>query len=448
MIGKSPLGITALGLGGVDAIPNHWMMRASAHLHMTASAALSSVKVFTPVQAQARLRLIAHGLLRSVKPLQAKAKLRLIARQGTVQPPSGLGMQMKIVTDPYRPEVILDQSLRVWFNGQPSQCRIALKIDDSAEFQPAFLWQNPGVTQPAILKIDNAAIAGDGQNHLIKVSVWQAVGNRTSARATLSDYAKTPTVRPATQPEWCGATPIRQGETLYSTDGYHSVMGHISDLTRIDWRHTGAVQIMAKVPVANEKTAGFHQSIVTLGYADHDETTFVAEAVGLLIGWRNGLLHEVLFGVASIHHGQFGPVTWANAPVHIREILHRPAGPPPTPDEQAGTARILDGAGLKNDIGQAIFAENGWTYPGYPGSSAADTKRRNIVNTSIDKTLRKIKDLIRRGGRVTLDDLGRFEARWNETRTVRSVAFVPSPGFIAGTRAGYPLTDAQAKALP
>ena len=446
MIGKSPLGITALGLGGVDAIPNHWMMRASAHLHMTASAALSSVKVFTPVQAQARLRLIAHGLLRSVKPLQAKAKLRLIARQGTVQPPSGLGMQMKIVTDPYRPEVILDQSLRVWFNGQPGQCKIALKLDDSAEFQPAFVWQNPGVTQPAILKIDSAAIAGDGQNHLIKVSVWQAVGNRTSARATLSNYAKTPTVRPATQPAWCGATPIRQGETLYSAP--YTISGHISDLTRIDWRHTGAVQIMAKVPVANEKTAGFHQSIVTLGYADHDETTFVAEAVGLLIGWRNGLLHEVLFGVASIHHGQFGPVTWANAPVHIREILHRPAGQPLTPDEQAGTARILNVAGLKNDIGQAIFAENGWTYPGYPGSSAADTKRRDIVNTTLDKLLRKIKDLIRRGGRVILDDLGRFEARWNETRTVRSVAFVPSPGFIAGTRAGYPLTDAQAKAWP
>ena len=401
-----------------------------------------------PIQGQARLSLTAVGALHSVKPLQAKAKLRLIARHGTAQPPSGLGMQMKIIADPYRPEVILDQSLRVWFNGHPGQCKVALKLDDGAEFQPAFVWQNPGVTQPAILKIDRAEIAGDGQSHLIKVSVWQAVGNRTSARATLSDYAKTPTVRPATQPEWCGATPIRQGETLYSTDGYHSVMGHISDLTRIDWRHTGAVQIMAKVPVANEKTAGFHQSIVTLGYADHDETTFVAEAVGLLIGWRNGLLHEVLFGVASIHHGQFGPVTWANAPVHIREILHRPAGQPLTPDEQAGTARLLDGAGLKDEIGKAIFAENGWIYPGYPGSSAADTKRRDIVNTTLDKLLRKIKDLTRRGGRVTLNDLGRFEARWNETRTVRSVGFAPSPGFIEGTRAGYPLTDAQAKALP
>ncbi len=399
-----------------------------------------------PIQGQARLSLTAVGNLHSVKPLQAKAKLRLIARHGTAQPPSGLGMQMKIIADPYRPEVILDQSLWVWFNGQPSQCRIALKMDDSVEFQPAFVWQNPGVTQPAILKIDSAAIAGDGQSHRIKVSVWQAVGNRTSARATLSDYAKTPTVRPATQPAWCGATPIRQGETLYSAP--YTISGYISDLTRIDWRHTGAVQIMAKVPVANEKAAGFHSSIVTLGYADHDETTFAAEAVGLLIGWRNGLLHEVLFGVASIHHGQFGPVTWANAPVNIREILHRPAGPPLTPDEQAGTARVLRLDGMKDEIGQAIFAEQGWTYPGYPGSSAADTKRRDIVNTTIDKALRKIKDLIRRGGRVILDDLGRFEARWNETRTVRSVGFVASPGFIAGAKAGYPLTDAQAKALP
>ena len=77
-----------------------------------------------------------------------------------------------------------------------------------------------------------------------------------------------------------------------------------------------------------------------------------------------------------------------------------------TPDEQAGTARILDVAGLKDEIGKAIFAENGWIYPGYPGSSAADTKRRDIVNTTIDKVLRKIKDLTRRGGRVTLNDLG------------------------------------------
>ena len=70
-----------------------------------------------------------------------------------------------------------------------------------------------------------------------------------------------------------------------------------------------------------------------------------------------------------------------------------------------------------------------------------------VSYTHLDVYKRQIKDLIRRGGRVILDDLGRFEARWNETRTVRSVGFAPSPGFIAGTRAGYPLTDAQAKAL-
>lgn len=202
-----------------------------------------------------------------------------------------------------------DQHLWVWFNGHPGQCRIALKIDDGAEFEPAFTWQNPGVTGPAIVKIESAAIAGgDGKDHRITVSVWQAVGNRTSARATHSDYAKTPVVRPATQPEWCGVTSIRQGETLYAAP--YVVSGRVKDLTRVDWRHSGAVQIMAKIPVRTQradKSWGWKTRVITLGHADHDETTFVAEDLGLLMGWENGALREVWFGVASIHHGQFGP---------------------------------------------------------------------------------------------------------------------------------------------
>ena len=398
--------------------------------------------VFSAIQGIASLELDARGIVRSKKSLKAKATLQLIARQGTAQIPTGLGMKMTILTDPYRPEVIRDQYLMIWFNGNPNQCKIALQIDDGAEFQPAFTWQNPSVTYPAVIKIDGAEIPGDGQSHLIQVSVWQAVANRTSARATLNDYAKTPTVRPATQPTWCGVTAIRQGETLYSAP--YILSGYISDLTRIEWRHTGAVKIMAKVPVANEKTTGFHDSIISVGYADYDETEFFAEGIGSNIGWRGGDFHDVLFGVAAIHGGQFGPITWANAPVRIKEILNRPADPPQTPDEIAGTIRILDIDGLKDDIIRAIFAENGWAYPNYWEASP----RRDTARMAVDQLLLRIKDIIRKGGSVTLDDLGRFEARWNPARTVRSVAFVASAGFIAGTRAGTLLTDQQAKGSP
>ena len=400
--------------------------------------------VFSAIQGQASLALNVKGIVRIKKPLKAKATLQLIARQGTAQIPTGLGMKMTILTDPYRPDVIRDQYLMVWFNGNPNQCKIALQIDDGAEFQPAFTWQNPGTTSSAILKIDGAEIPGDGQSHLIKVSVWQAIGQSTSARATLSDYAKTPTVRPATQPSWCGVTAIRQGETLYSTDGYHSIIGHIGDLTRVEWRHTGAVKIMAKVPVANEKTTGFHDSIISVGYADYDETQFFAEGIGSNIGWRGGDFHNVLFGVAAIHGGQFGPITWANTPVKIKEVYQNPSIAPNSPDDIAGTAIAKAYSTFREEVAMALFAANGWAYPNYWEASP----RRDTARMAVDQLLLRIKDIIRKGGSVTLDDLGRFEARWNPARTVRSVAFVASAGFITGTRAGILLTDQQAKASP
>ena len=400
------------------------------------------------LQGKISLALAAQGNLHSLNTLKTQAALKLIARQGTAQAPSGLGAKMTIITDPFRPDVIRDQYLSVWFNGHPQHCRIALKMDDEPETQPDFTWQNPGETHAAVIRIDSAAIAGDGKSHLIKVSVWQAVGNQVSTRATTTIYAKIPTVRPATQPAWCGATPIRQGETRYSAPSV--ISGHIGDLTRIDWRHTGAVQIMAKIPTYTKTASGawvWKTRLMTLGYADHDETTFLAENIGISIGWQDGGLHDVLFGVAAIQNGQFGPVTWASTPVKIREILNRSTDPLKTPDEIAGTARVLDMTGLKDKIGRAVFEENGWTYPEYLYPTTADTKRRNIVETALEKTLFQVKEATRKGGTVTLDDLGRFEARWNEARTVRSVAFAPSPGFREGVRAGSILTDAQAQAL-
>jgi hypothetical protein len=424
-------------------------LKAKATLSLAARAALSSVKVFTslPMKAKATLKLIGNGQLHAMKPLKAKAVLRLIARQGIAQPPSSLGAKMKILVDPYRPDVIHDQYLLVWFNGHPSQCKVALKIDDGVEWQPAFTWQNPGVTNPAIIKIDSAEIVSDGKKHRITISVWQAVGHQTSARATIAEEANTPNLRPATQPEWCGNTGIRQGEIVRGGP-YNNIVGHVSDSTRIEWRHSGAVQIMAQVPVANDKTTGFHQSIVTIGYADYDENQFIAEDVGTKIGWRGGALHDVLFGVASIHNGTFGPVCWANTPVKIREVLSTPATLETNPDVIAKTNQTLDFDKFSYEVASDLFSDNDWVYPRYWDAPSLETKRRDIIFAAIEKTLRKIKDSTRHGGSVTLDNLGRFEARWNPERTVRSVSFIASISFVEGTRAGIVLTDAQAKAMP
>lgn len=405
--------------------------------------------VFNAMQGQASLTLDARGTIRSKKSLKAKAALRLIARQGTAQTPSGLGAKMTIITDPFRPDMIRDQYLRVWFNGHPQHCRIALQIDDGVEFQPAFTWQNPGVTRQAILKIDEAEIPGDGQTHQIMISVWQAVGNRTSARATLRLFDRTPNPRPTLQPAWCGVTAIRRGESIRTVlPGYGNVItGHISDLTRVDWRHTGAVQIMAKIPVRNSKTGVWSHSILTLGYADYHETCFYVENLGSRLGWTNGILLDVLLGVAAIQHGKFGPIHWANAPVKIREVYPRPLTAPNSPDDIAGTTINEIYSTFRAEVVMALFAANGWTYPNNWDNSTPEAKRRTIAIAAIDQLLLRIKEITRKGGSVTLNDLGRFEARWNEARTVRSVAFAPSPGFREGVRAGSILTDAQAQAL-
>jgi len=430
---------------------NDCTLRGKATLHLAASAALSIIKVFRvlPMKAKATLRFISRGILNARKGMRAKAVLRFIARHKTAQPPSGLTMKMKIFIDPFRPDVIRDQYLLIWFNGHPNHCRMAMKIDDDAEFQPAFTWQNPGNTAPAILKIDSAEIPSDGQTHRITVSVWQQVGSQTSARATLSDDAKTPNIRPPTQPEWCGATSIRQGETITGkVDGYTRTIGHISDLTRIDWRHTGAVQIMARIPVLKKGNQYALQDCI-IGYADHNETTFYAEDIGKKISGSGQLLHDVLLGVAAIQNGTFGPVTWANAPVKISDVYPEPYEIITNPDQIAGTMTFHSLSSIQDEAAKAVFNDKGWNYAYATDYTHPDERLKNqTIKTAVEKLLLRIKHILRQGGSVTLDDLGRFEARWNPERTLRSVGFVASPGFIEGTKRGITITDQQAKAMP
>jgi hypothetical protein len=68
-----------------------------------------------------------------------------------------------------------------------------------------------------------------------------------------------------------------------------------------------------------------------------------------------------------------------------------------------------------------------------------------MIDNTYHKLFRRIKDVIRKGGTVKLDDLGTFAATWPQSG--RSVTFTPSPGFKVGTQIGKPLTDAQAKEI-
>ena len=122
---------------------------------------------------------------------------------------------------------------------------------------------------------------------------------------------------------------------------------------------------------------------------------------------------------------------------------------PPTPDETAGTAVDVNYATLKANVFADVLTALG-TLP---------TEGQAIVFSAIDKMVLKMKDVVRLGGSVDLQDFGIMAAKWTNERLARnpstgapivvpayrSIGFTPSVGFKAGTRAGTILTDAQAK---
>ena len=127
-----------------------------------------------------------------------------------------------------------------------------------------------------------------------------------------------------------------------------------------------------------------------------------------------------------------------------------------TPDTQAGTARTLVSSiqpgyasTFKTELQAAVLAQLG----ALPANGAT------IIEQALYRLVLKIKDVVRKGGSVTLDDLGTFGVRWSASRTVRhpvtgvettlpaqrQPTFTASIGFKVGTRAGLILTDAEAK---
>jgi hypothetical protein len=412
--------------------------RSALILRATASLQIDTIFTLLPLQSTATLVLNGQGALRPFKALKAQATLKLLARQlaaNAIPGPSGLNALMKIITDPYHPALILDQYLWVWFQGRPSTCRVSLQIDDEPEFQPAWTWENPGVTIPAILKIDSAEIPGDGLTHRLTVRVWQDLAGKTSLPSTLRVYAKTPTPGRLDQPEWCSARLLRQGAEV------------LGDLTEVQWRHPGAVQIVARFKVLNTARTAWVFTEKPVGYADYDEQSFRVEDLGTLV-WADapGRLRDVFLGVAALHQGGFGPVQWAAETLQVKERQagYSWAGSLPEVKPDAATARnvrLNTVATLYDTLNLEIRADVQATLSEWPANG------NTIINTAISRLFRKIKDVIRQGGNVTLNDLGRFEARWNEERTTRSISFVASPGFKEGARQGRIITDAQAKAL-
>ncbi len=382
------------------------------------------IKTPLPLRASGTLGLFLVGTLRDIGALFLKAKgtLLLLAKRVAAKAPTGLGMKMHVVSDPQRPGVVLDQFLRVWFNGLPSAVKVSYQVDDQPEQQPVATWENPHSPQPAVLRIDGAEIPGDGLTHRVTVAAWQQVGTTASPKATISEYLATPDVRPLAIPEWCGATLIRQATGL----AYHST-GHLPDLVEVKWRHPGAVAIFAKFQKAGKTT------LAKVGVADHQEAFYRAEGVSALVGYTANPI-DVFLGVAAIARGTYGAITWQAKPIKVKGFDEFQLPLEASPD--LATQQTLGYYQLQEAVRATLAAQLG---------ASAPANLATITTKVYDKLVYRIKDVTRKGGSVDLADLGTFKAGWGVNG--RTVGFTPSLGFKAGTKLGKPLTDAQAKEI-
>jgi hypothetical protein len=390
---------------------------------LSCAAALSGVKVPVPISGASTIRLdVQSPRLLAIRALQGAAALAIQGAHGSPHAPPGLNGLMHIVKDPDRPDVVLDQYLDVWFFGDPSHCQVALQVDDNPEIIPPRVWTNPGEYSPAIVRIDSAAIPDDHQTHRLTLAVWQSAGALSSPRATKVLLAKTASSRSADCPEWCGAELIRQSTAT------------LGELSKVSWRHDGAVQIVAKYRQQNPNNPSIYvDKTATVGYGAHDQSSCYVDDVSLKIGESYGQTRRVTFGVAGLHNGQFGPVTWALQPLMVIGRAEPDEVIAPSPD--AATRTTLHEGSLLVAVEAALRAQMAT-----PPAALGD-----IVMFTYRKLRDRVKGIVAKGGSVELQDFGTFAASWNRAQTVRGIGFTPSPGFKAGTRAGRVMTDQEAK---
>lgn len=409
-------------------------MRAAATLILTASGRLRRP---TPVRGRATLTLIARGRLRRPARLRAAATVAITAAAFA---PRGLGAKLQVIRERFT-NTVLQQSLQVWVNTLPPGLCLALRVDDGPAVEAPFAWENPHGGLPAVLAVAGTALPQDGFTHYLTVLAWRETAGIASARSRFTVPVKL-AAPPVPLPEWVSARLLRQNSS------------ELPDLVEITWRARTAVAVVANL---RPQASGQSAANLSLGAADRDESRLLAEGIGVRFELQNNQRYPVYFGVAGIRGGHQSPVRWIDAPLLIQASDGTPTPEATqTPDTQAGTARTLVSSiqpgyasTFKTELQAAVLAALG----ALPANGAT------IIEQALYRLFVRIKDVIRKGGTVTLDDLGAFGARWSAPRTARhpvtgvetllpaqrQPTFTASSGFKAGTRAGLLLTDAEAR---
>lgn len=271
---------------------------------------------------------------------------------------------------------------------------------------------------PPTIKLNGVVIPQDGLSHVVQFKLWH-LDTQTSESSTELLTSSTLAVfdlAPPPPPTNITATLIRPGDV------------NVTDQVRVTWESEYPVTVIVVDPDNKKRT---------LYTALDSESEAVVENTRRF-GPDDGVAHNYRFGVAAFNRSNSSEAIYA---VPFAIVSNPAATVAQTPDDIAGTAVTMSQPQLITALSQ---------------ETAIDSA---IMQNAVIAIVQKIKDVVAKGGSVTLDNLGKFTASWTEEKTSyrngqyvtvpaqRNGIFVESIGFIKGTRAGLVLSDTEAMGL-
>ena len=286
----------------------------------------------------------------------------------------------------------------------------------------------------SLVSANSQIVPRDGLTHVVKFRLRYNVAGDVSAWAETSNALITYEMDPPNPPQSLTAQLLRDR------------VDTIPDVVKVTWQKAAENPGDSIEIVCYDHLDKRH----TLYTSNGSETEARLENVSRFIVQDTGpaVAQAYRFAIVSANLSAKSDEVFAAAPLNITSKVK--AVEAPTPDEIAGTARDVDYATLKAEVFSDVLTAMG-TLP---------SEAQSISNAVVDRLVLRIKDIVAKGGNVTLTDFGLITAKWTKERLARnpatgapvvvpayrSLGFTPSIGFKTGTRQGTILTDAQAKA--
>lgn len=271
---------------------------------------------------------------------------------------------------------------------------------------------------PPMIRILGVTIPRDAYSHPVQFKMWhEDAVNGDSPVVTTDPIVAVFDMEPPPAPTGVTAVVLRNRS------------GVVPDQVQVDWVSDYDVDIILLDDQGKKRT---------VGSGAEADTSLVIENCSRF-GTQDGQSHVFRLGVQSTNRSASSAIVYAD-PVNL--ITTDSSVVAQTPDDIAGTAQYLT---------HASFIA--WLQGQFPAVDAS------TVSSIFTNAMTKIKDVVAKGGSVTLSDVGIFKAVWTAEKTayrngqyitiapVRNADFVLSLGFQKGTKLGQVMSDTEAATL-